>query len=384
MSERRREDTASWDAERVRRTQSEHRPQRPVRRRRKRVTFLNVILYLIFVVLASALLAGFGWLLASDLCAFNQGARVTATVEVTAEDTVDTVAEKLHDAGLIEYQWFFKLFSKFAHAEDKIGIGVYELNTDMDYRALIVNMHNASGNMNAETVKVTIPEGYTVAQTLHLLAEKGVNTEEKLMEAAQKTKFDYEFINNNSQELSRLEGYLFPDTYEFYLNEKPDSAIRRLLSNFERKMENYEDQMAEAEARGYDRKKIIIIASLIEKETDGTDQRKIASVIYNRLENAGETANLLQIDASLLYALPEHTGPITNEDKAVKSPYNLYTNKGLPPTAIANPGLKAISAALNPETTNYYFYALGKDGVHHYAETYNEHVAFLNSGNYGG
>lgn len=385
MSERRREDTASWDAEQVRRAQAGHRAQQPARRRRnKGVTFLNVILYLIFVVLASALLAGFGWLLASDLCAFNQGQRTTATVEITAEDDMNTVTDKLHDAGLIEYKWFFKLFGKFAHAEDKIGIGVYDLNTDMDYRALIVNMHNTSGNMNAETVKVTIPEGYTVAQTLHLLAEKGVNTEESLIEAAQKTKFDYDFINNNSQELSRLEGYLFPDTYEFYLNEKPDSAIKRLLGNFARKIEDYEDQLQEAAAKGYDMKKIVAIASLIEKETDGSDQRKIASVIYNRLENAGETANLLQIDASLLYALPEHTGPITNEDKAVKSPYNLYTNKGLPPTAIANPGLKALGAALNPETTNFYFYALGKDGVHHYSATYNEHVNFLNSGNYGG
>lgn len=383
MSEFRREDTASWDTKQVRRAQAEQRQQRP-RRRRRKISAVNIVLYFAFVVLFSALLAGFGWLLASDLCAFNQGALKSATVEVTAEDTLGTVANKLHDAGLIEYKWFFKLFGKFAHAEEKIGIGVYELNTEMDYRALIVSMHNTSGNMKAETVKVTIPEGYTVAQTLHLLAEKGVNTEEKLLKAAQESKFDYKFVDNNTQELSRLEGYLFPDTYEFYQNEKPESAIKRLLDNFNRKMETYEDQLADAVARGYDLKKLVIIASLIEKETDGSDQRKIASVIYNRLENKGETSNLLQIDAALLYALPEHTGSITNEDKAIKSPYNLYTNKGLPPTPIANPGLQALLAAMNPEVTNYYFYALDKSGIHHYSETYNQHVNFLNSGNYGG
>ena len=145
--------------------------------------------------------------------------------------------------------------------------------------------------------------------------------------------------------------------------------------------------MAAAQAKGYDLKKIVTIASLIEKETDGTDQGKIASVIYNRLEGPGDkggTYGLLQIDAALLYALPGHTGAITNEDKAVDSPYNLYKNAGLPPTPIANPGLKAIQAALEPEATDYYYYALGKDKLHHYSTTLQEHNNFLNSGDYIG
>ena len=110
-------------------------------------------------------------------------------------------------------------------------------------------------------------------------------------------------------------------------------------------------------------------------------------MIYNRLEGPGDkggTYGLLQIDAALLYALPDHTGAITNEDKAVDSPYNLYKNAGLPPTPIANPGMKAIQAALEPETTDYYYYALGKDGKHHYSTTLNEHNNFLNSGDYAG
>ena len=121
--------------------------------------------YLVCVLVLSALLAGVGWMLGSDLCAFNRGALTTATIEVTADDTVATVADKLQDAGLIKYKWFFKLFAGLAHADKKIGIGTYELNTEMDYRALILGMHNASGNMTAETVTVTIPEGYTVRQT---------------------------------------------------------------------------------------------------------------------------------------------------------------------------------------------------------------------------
>ena len=158
-----------------------------------------------------------------------------------------------------------------------------------------------------------------------------------------------------------------------------------MLSNFNSKLDD--ELLAAAEARGYDLQEIVTIASLIEKETDGTDQGKIASVIYNRLEGPGDkggTYGLLQIDAALLYALPDHEGAITNEDKTVDSPYNLYKYAGLPPTPIANPGLAAIEAALEPESTDYYYYALGKDGRHHYSKTLNEHNAFVNSSEYGG
>ena len=382
MADYRKGDTASWDTEQVRRSQSERKPRQT--RRRKRRHLFNPLTYVLFVLVTSAILAGVGWLLASDLCAFNKE-YVEATVEVTAEDNMSTIAQKLEDAGLIEYKWFFKLFGKVAHAQDKIGVGTYQLNTDMDYRALIVGMHNSSGNMNTDTVRVTIPEGYTVAQTIHLLAEKGVNAEEALLEAAATYKFDYTFIDNSTEDISRLEGYLFPDTYDFYVNEKSGSALNRLISNFNKKLDD--DLLAAAEARGYSLQQIVTIASLIEKETDGTDQGKIASVIYNRLEGPGDkggTYGMLQIDASLLYALPDHSGSITNEDKAVDSPYNLYKYAGLPPTPIANPGLAAIQAALEPETTDYYYYALGKDGKHHFSTTLQEHNNFLNSGNYAG
>ena len=131
----------------------------------------------------------------------------------------------------------------------------------------------------------------------------------------------------------------------------------------------------------------MIVASLIEKETDGSDHEKIASVIYNRLDGPGDkggTYGMLQVDAALLYALSEHEGAITNEDKAVDSPYNLYKNAGLPPTAIANPGLESIQAALQPAETDYYYYALGKDGQHRFFTNYTDHVNFVNSSEYVG
>ena len=161
--------------------------------------------------------------------------------------------------------------------------------------------------------------------------------------------------------------------------------MNRLIKNFNSKIDD--GLLAAWQEKGYDLKEIVTIASLIERETDGTDQARIASVIYNRLEgsgNKGGTNGLLQVDASLLYGLPGHEGAITQEDLETDTPYNLYKYPGLPPTPIANPGLTAIEAALEPEETGYYYYALGKDGKHHYFETYNEHVNFVNSAEYGG
>ena len=382
-------DTASWAAEQVRRGQTD-RPQqnKSVRRKRRRRInpLLALILYVLIVVAASATMAGVGWLLASDLCAFNRGTKMDVTVEVSAEDTLDTVADKLQDAELIRYKWFFKLFAKVTKAEDKIGIGTYKLNNDMDYHALISGMRSSSGSMSAEVVDVTIPEGYTVAQTIRLLAEKGVNTEENLLEAAKTAEFSYEFIDNESEDISRLEGYLFPDTYQFYVNHNPKGALERLIKNFEQKMMG-EDVQEELESSGRSMKEIVTIASLIEKETDGTDQAMIASVIYNRLNGPGDkrgTYGMLQIDAALLYALPDHEGAITSADLETDSPYNLRKYAGLPPTPIANPGMTAINAALYPTSSDYYYYALGVDHKHHYFTDYNSFLNFVNSDQYGG
>ena len=391
MSEYRNDDTASWNTEEVRQREPERR-RRPVKRKRKKRgvvwLILRPILYIFFVLLASALLAGSGWLLMSDLCAFNKEP-LTATIHITSDDDVSSVAEKLKEAGLIEYPWFFNLFGKFAHAEDNIGMGSYTLTTDMDYRALIVGMRSASGgNMNVETVLVTIPEGYTVMETIELLAKNNVSSKEDLLDAAKNYNFKYEFIDNESEDISRLEGYLFPDTYEFYVDGKASSALNKLLSTFNNKLtEDMVNQAAEKSGRKLDLEKIVTIESFIEKETDGKDHDKIASVIYNRLYGPGDrggTYGLLQIDAALLYALPDHTGAITNDDKAIDSPYNLYKKEGLPPTPIANPGLKSIQAALNPELTDYYYYALGKDGQHRFFSNYNDHVNFINSSEYIG
>jgi len=399
MSDERQFETARYDTQRVREeyahrhaTQGGGAPRRRLtpeqrealrRKGRRRRFFLRSVLWVIFVIAASLALSGVGWLLANDFCAFNKEP-VTATIAVTKDDDLASVAGKLKDEGLIEYKWFFKLFGKVAHAESKIGIGQYELNTEMDYSALINGMRNRNAALDAETVRVTIPEGATVRQIIALLAQYGVNTEEELTEVAKNHDFTYSFLDPARKgDLTRLEGYLFPDTYEFYVGGSASTAIGKLLANFDAKMTD--ERMDKIEASGYTRAQIITIASLIEKETDGTDRAKIASVIYNRLNNIGETYRLLQIDASIIYGLGDrYTGTLTQAELDYDTPYNLHIHEGLPPTPIANPGTASIDAALEPAETNYYFYALGKDGVHHFFATYNEFLNFVNSSQYAG
>lgn len=359
-------ETTNWDAEKVRRS-SENQAKDQRRKRKKARRRKGVIAYIAFVLIISAIIAGVGWLVVNDICSFNKK-EVDTVITITDEDTIASVTDKLKEEGLINYKGLFKTFATVFHAKDKIGPGVYNLNSNMDYRALVSGMVPRKIE-SAETVRVTIPEGSTVADIIALLVENGVNTEKALTEAAINGKFGYDFIDKRSTgNISRLEGYLFPDTYDFFKPEDAVSALKRLIDNFYAKVSTYLDDI---DASGYSFEDVITIASLVEKETDGSDRAKIASVIYNRLENVGETYHLLQIDASLVYALGRE---ITQADySSLNSPYNLYKHEGLPPTPIANPGIKSIAAAVEPADTDYYFYVRGADGLHIFSKTLAEH-----------
>ena len=367
-------ETTHWDADKVR-SQGEKSAQNHRRRKNKK---FNWGIYIACVVLGSVVLASLGWLLANDLCSLNKK-DVTVTIEVTEGETLGQVARQLKQEGLINYKWFFKLYANITGDKKLIDPGSYELTSDMDYRALIRGMHDyeAAKLKQEGKVKVTIPEGYSVQETIQLLADSDVSNVEDLTEAAKNHVFDYTFVDNeNLGSITRLEGFLFPDTYEFYVKENADSALSRLLSNFQDRIMDDPDIAPLLANSSYSLKEIVIMASLIEKETDGTDRAVISSVIHNRLENVGETAHLLQIDASLVYAAGRE---ITEDDyQTLDSPYNLYTHQGLPPTAIANAGKASIVAALKPDKTNYYFYVLNPDTQRHvFSRTLTEHNANL-------
>ncbi len=359
------------------------------KRRKKRTNpLLAILLWLAIVGTSSAIFAAVGWMLANDFAALNKPPMETSFQvtedfitqekqedgsfkEVTHYD-MERVAAELKKAGLIEYEWFFRLFAWFYHADTKLNTGTFTLNTEMDYMALVRSMRTTGGK--TETVELTIPEGYSVKQIIELMAENGVGTVEKLTDTAANYKFEnYVFVDNdNLGDASRLEGYLFPDTYEFYVGARPELAFSSMLSNFNKKVYGNDELEELYEASAYPFEEIITIASLIEKETDGSDRSNISSVIHNRLENEGETGHLLQIDAALVYAVGR---PITQADyTSLDSPYNLYQHTGLPPTPISNPGLASIKAALSPAETGYYFYVLNPETKKHvFSETLSQH-----------
>ena len=364
------------DTRRRRPEEPERRPAPQRRRRNKRSPLSNSMLYIVMVCAVSMVLAAVGWSLANDMLALNKD-KVTATIVVDDENDFGSVVDQLKDNDIIKYKGLFRLFSALSGGSDKIAQGSYLVDTDMDYRAILNSL--GSGSSSRVEVSVTIQEGLTVRQIFELLEKEGVSTVEKLNDMAANHDYAFSFLEDIPLgDPNRLEGYLFPDTYNFYMGEDPKYVINKMLVNFDSKVD---DSMRQKIAdKGYTIQELLTVASMIEKETDGTDRTTIASVIYNRLNNPGAgTTGHLNIDATIQYVLPE--GEIVSEEDyyTVESPYNTYLNKGLPPGPIANPGLESIMAALNPESTNYYYYALGDDGVHHFFTSYSEHQAFLNS-----
>ena len=333
------------------------------------------IMYFVFIACVSVVLACLAWMAASDMLALNKDeftAVVTLPMSIFSSETVDTydeegnktgtervtyadmdyVTDALKEAGLIEYKWLFNVFCKISTASEKVSPGEYELKSTFDYRALIQNMR--AGSASTVTVDVTLPEGFTMRQIFQRLEEMNVCSYDELMESAANDKFNYSFLEGMEEgDATRLEGFLFPDTYEFYVGMQASSAINKMLETFYYKQTA--DMLKQASDMNMSMREIVNVASLIEKEASNDAERAlIASVIYNRIYAGMQ----LGIDASVLYEYPDHEGAPTAEMLQTDSPYNTRIRTGLPPTPICNPGMASITAALNPESTGYYYYAL--------------------------
>jgi UPF0755 protein len=351
---------------------------RPLRQRReKRTGCLGGLLFAAFVISISLLLASLGWLAATDVLGLGDEDN---TIQVTIPRGFDIadVASVLRESGLIRYEFLFKIYADFSKADEKIASGTYILNTNYDYRMLVDSMTERGGKR--ATVDVTIPEGFTLAQIFARFEDNGVCSADELWATAESNYFDHDFlVGVPLGDKYRLEGFLFPDSYTFYVGDTPERAISKMLDNFGKRVPV--EMRARAVELGYSLRDIITIASMIEKEAAVDEDRpRVASVIYNRLNS--EDFPRLEIDATIYYAMA-----LTGEPFSVglDNPYNTRVYPGLPPGPIANPGLKAIDAALHPENTNYFFYALGKtNGSHEFFEDYDAFLAFVSSDDYGG
>ena len=335
--------------------------------------FASILIWIGIVAVCGISLGRLLWICATDVLAFGRQDQVT-TITITNSDVgnIDAIADKLYNAGLIKYKQLFRFYASLSSADEKISAGTFELNTLFDYNALVKGMSASSSYR--ETVKVTIPEGYTCAQIFALLEEKGVCTAAELK--AYKVQSDYWFLEGANENAEYpLEGFLFPDTYQFYVGDSAKNVYRRFLARFDN---IFTDELkAYLNTSKYSLYDIMIVASMIEKESAGSSENyDISSVIYNRLNNSAAFP-YLDIDATIVYA---QGGKNDFIDKTLDSPYNTYKYAGLPPTPICNPSLLSIQAALSPTDTKYYFYALDPStGLHHFSKTFAEHQNFLNS-----
>ena len=363
-----------FDFESAYRDAPEDRPFRL--RREKRTGLIGGILLAVFIICVSIVLASVAWIATVDVLGFGSEDE-PVNVQVPSGFTLEGITDMLFEAGLINNKALFTLYAEYSNAVDKISEGSYVLNKNFDYRALVQGM-TARAGVRVETT-VTIPEGYTLAQIFALLEREQVCPAADLWEAATYHDFNFHFLDQETLgNRLRLEGYLFPDTYNFYMDSTPVQAILRMLREFNRRFSD--DYVERAGVMGFTVHEIITVASMIEREAGDDDERpRIAAVIYNRLDSPNFPR--LEIDATIHYAIAGTGIPFSTDHD---SPFNTYIHEGLPPGPIANPGMLSIRAALFPDSTNEFYYALNRHGTHNFFTNYNDHVNFVNSDQYGG
>ncbi len=320
------------------------------------------------------------WVCATDVLAFGKPDQAI-TITITETDTVDTVTEKLYNAGLIQYPRLFKLYADLSNAEKKISAGTFTLNTLYDYNALVRGMTATSSYR--ETVEVMIPEGYNCAQIFALLEEKGVCSASALEEFAANGEFNERWFLTGLERGDKycLEGYLFPDTYEFYSDDTPARVLGKMLDGFGNRLDEakFQEMLVQLNQKlaqkmashGYgqdyinnnlmDLRRVITLASIVEKESaSSAESYTIASVFYNRLTYQSAYPKL-ESDATVYYAIGgTKEGSLTAADLKFDSPYNTYLYPGLTPGPISNPSLASIYAVLDPDETDYHYFIYDK------------------------
>ena len=365
-------DTMQFD--KPKRTASGTEKARRAKKRRQQL-FNRTFLYAMMVIVASLLLAVYALHVANDALALMKPSS-DLSVKIEKGSTVGRIARELKDAGLIEYRWAFVLFAKVTGNADSFQYGTYVLNTDMDYLELVTNLQKTASFR--ATVTVMIPEGAELREIIATLDEKNVCSAEELWDAVENHPFDYDFLQNLPERENRLEGYLFPDTYEFFEQSDAVTVLTKFLDNFEVKFS--QELRDRAREIGMSIDEVVTLASIIEREAASDEDRAtVSSVFHNRLNSTQYP--LLQSCATVQYVLQERKSVLTYDDIKIDSPYNTYLYEGLPIGPIASPGLASIKAALYPETTDYYFFVVSADGTHIFSKTLAEHNAAVKQAN---
>jgi UPF0755 protein len=293
---------------------------------------------------------------------------------VAKGESSNRVIDKLYEKRLIKSKLFAKVYFKLSKTDKGIRYGVYDFNTSMTPVDIFNKLQK--GELDPNVVAVTIPEGYTVKQIAERLHKAEVIKDvDSFLDEAQTGSFNYDFIKKiPSNRPSRLEGYLFPDTYEFKKGMSDKDIINKMLDRFN---SIYSSMISP----GIDNldvtpDQLMIMASLVEKEAKvQSDRPVIAGVFYNRLK-----INMkLQSCATVQYILGEPKEVLLYKDLEIESPYNTYKYAGLPIGPIGSPGKSSIEAALNPANVDYIYFVAKGDGSHHFASNYKDFLKYKNS-----
>ncbi len=318
-------------------------------------------------ILAGILICAFLWYRWS-LRAPGAGAPVVVTIEKGT--SVSGIAAKLSETGQIRSPRAFTLYTRFHGVQGLLKAGAYKLDGSLGVPALVDVLTEGKNSQ----LTLTIPEGYTVKDIDALVAKEGLAPPGAIIDCAKNCDFSaYAFIPSSAGALAprggRLEGYLYPDTYFVNpLDFTPQSFLERLIGTFHERV--LDDLQKDVDSSGHSLQEIITMASIMEEEANGEEDRNMVSgILWNRIDQGIG----LYADATIRYALQKPKEALRVSDLETDSPYNTRKYKGLPPGPIANPGLQSIHAALHPTQTAYLYYLHDAKGVAHYAETNDEH-----------
>lgn len=288
-------------------------------------------------------------------------------IEVTEGMGSSELGSLLSEKKLVSNQLAFTTYLKENELDGNLQTGTFLLSPSMSMKEIVDTLTTPTGE---GVIQITIPEGYEVRHIVELLKEKGLIDDEKAFyDVLEKGEFNYDFLQGVDRS-HHLEGFLFPDTYEFFSNASPEEIVTKFLDNFNQRFD--EGLRSRAKELGLDISQAITLSSIVEREAADPDERSLISgVFHNRLKEG----MMLQSCATVQYILKERKPILSYEDMAIESDYNTYINEGLPPAPIANPGLASIKAALYPDDTPYKFFVLKEEGgtTHYFAETFEEH-----------
>lgn len=292
------------------------------------------------------------------------------TIDIKQGSGGNTIVDQLKSSGAIKYKFLLKSKMKSGGYTQRLQPGALIIEPNMSYTEILEQLTN----VNRDSNKVVIPEGYEIRQIIDTLENANLIDREEFISQLDPSKYNYKFLKDLPDRENPLEGYLFPDTYFISNSDTEFDIINMMLSEFDKQFkQEYYDR---AKDLNMSVDEIVTLASIIERETDNDNERaKVAGVFYNRLK-----INMrLQSCATVQYILKERKTNLSIQDTKIKSPYNTYVNSGLPLGPIAAPGLECIKAALYPETTDALYFVMAKDGNHVFSKTYEDHLKAKNA-----